>query len=76
MHSKEGEKAILNWVRTLAKPGSIDQLDQLADGAVMASILNRFVNRKTSKKLKLIKSRRRFLLRRSLCEAADGDECG
>jgi len=41
MHSKEGEKAILNWVRTLAKPGSIDQLDQLADGAVMASILNR-----------------------------------
>ena len=43
MHSKEGEEAILNWVRTLAPPSSpIDQLEQLANGAVMASILNRF----------------------------------
>ena len=43
MYSKEGEDAILNWVRTLTSGDepSIMDLGDLANGKIMAQILNR-----------------------------------
>ena len=43
MYSKEGEDAILNWVRTLTSGDepNINDLGDLANGKIMAQILNR-----------------------------------
>ena len=43
MYSKEGEDAILNWVRTLTSGDepNIKDLGDLANGKIMAQILNR-----------------------------------
>ena len=45
MYSKEGEDAILNWVRTLTSGDepNINDLGDLANGKIMAQILNRLV---------------------------------
>ena len=40
MYSKEGEDAILNWVCALTGE-QISQLGELANGKIMAQILNR-----------------------------------
>ena len=52
MYSKEGEEAILNWVCALTGE-QISQLGELANGKIMAQILNRYTLENLSKILQI-----------------------
>lgn len=43
MYSKEGEDAILTWVKSFPFGSEVKSLEELANGSIMAKILNRVV---------------------------------
>ena len=43
MYSKEGEDAILTWVKSFPFGSEVTSLEELANGSIMAKILNRLV---------------------------------
>ena len=43
MYSKEGEDAILTWVKSFPFGSEVKSLEELANGSIMAKILNRDV---------------------------------
>ena len=43
MYSKEGEDAILTWVKSFPFGSEVTSLEELANGSIMAKILNRIV---------------------------------
>ena len=45
MYSKEGEDAILTWVKSFPFGSEVTSLEELANGSIMAKILNRIVFR-------------------------------
>ena len=45
MYSKEGEDAILTWVKSFPFGSEVTSLEELANGSIMAKILNRLVFR-------------------------------